>query len=108
AATMAAPISSAIASKLTAALSPSFLDVINESGAHNVPPGSETHFRVVIVSAQFQGLKLLARHRAVQALLELELKTGVHALSITAKTPEEWAAKSTVAQSPPCLGGGAQ
>ncbi len=41
------------------------LEVINESSQHNVPAGSESHFKVVIVSAKFNGLPLMARHRDV-------------------------------------------
>ena len=38
------------------------LEVVNESGGHNVPAGSETHFKVVLVAAEFNGQRLLARH----------------------------------------------
>jgi BolA protein len=60
---------------------------------------------VVVVSPQFEGQALLERHRTVNALLDEELKGGVHALSIVAKTPAQWAKASAVAPSPPCLGG---
>ncbi len=73
---------------------------------HNVPKDSETHFKVVCVSPAFEGKPLLGRHRAVNALLDAELKGGVHALSIVAKTPAEWAAsEGAVAPSPSCRGG---
>lgn len=49
---------------------------------HSVPKGSETHFKVVVVSDQFKDKTLLDRHRAVNQLLDEELKSGVHALSI--------------------------
>ncbi|MGL4717279.1 MAG: BolA family protein, partial [Aeromonas sp.] len=55
--------------KLTAALSPTRLEVFNESHMHRVEPGSESHFKVVIVSQQFAGQRLLARHRQVNAIL---------------------------------------
>ena len=72
---------------------------------HNVPRGSETHFKVVIVSEQFRDTKLIARHRMVNESLSEELQTGVHALSILAKTPEQWTQGQTVEKSPACRGG---
>lgn len=83
------------------------LEVINESHRHNVPPGSESHFKVVLVADSFDGIGLLGRHRQVNALLAAELSGAIHALAIHAYTPAEWAAKTGNApMSPPCLGGG--
>ncbi|MGE0622158.1 MAG: BolA family protein [Pseudomonadales bacterium] len=82
------------------------LQVVNESGGHNVPAGSETHFKVVLVSDAFEGLRLLARHRAVNDALAAELAGGVHALAIHTYTPAEWRQRfGTAPLSPPCLGG---
>ncbi len=82
------------------------LDVVNESGGHNVPPGSETHFKVVLVSDEFAGQRLLARHRSVNEALTAELAGGVHALAVHTYTPEEWGERFGDAPlSPPCLGG---
>ena len=67
------PVQKAIHEKLTGALSPSFLEVRNESFMHNVPEGSETHFKVTVVSGAFEGMKLLQRHRKVNELLSEEL-----------------------------------
>ncbi|MGL5236711.1 MAG: BolA/IbaG family iron-sulfur metabolism protein, partial [Plesiomonas shigelloides] len=61
-----------IIAKLQAAFAPLHLDVINESHRHNVPAGSESHFKVVLVSDAFCGQRLLARHRAVNAALAEE------------------------------------
>ncbi len=98
----------AIEEKLTAAFSPSHLEVVNESGKHNVPPGSETHFKVVLVSDAFAGQRLLARHRAVNAALSAELRGGVHALAMHTYTASEWRERLEGARrSPSCLGGGA-
>lgn len=95
-----------IEGKLTAALKPVHLQVLNESGSHNVPKGSETHFKCVIVSSEFEGKALLARHRLVNTLLSDELGCGVHALSIVAKTAPEWErAQGAVPASPACMGG---
>jgi BolA protein len=82
------------------------LEVVNESGRHNVPPGSESHFKVTLVSDAFQDIGLLARHRLVHRILADELANGVHALAIHAYTSDEWRARTGNApMSPPCLGG---
>mmetsp|Transcript_8289 Transcript_8289/g.20633 ORF Transcript_8289/g.20633 Transcript_8289/m.20633 type:complete len:112 (+) Transcript_8289:81-416(+) len=94
-----------ITSKLEAAFSPTHLEVLNESDAHNVPRGSETHFKVIVVSEGFAGVGPLDRHRLVNGALADELSGGVHALSIVAKTPAQWAKASHISPSPPCLGG---
>jgi len=100
------PIQSCIERKLQAALVPAHLQVINESHSHNVPKGSETHFKVVAVSSMFEGKALLARHRLINGLLSEELEAGVHALSIVAKTASEWEkAEGAVPPSPACRGG---
>lgn len=101
----AAPVQAAITAKLGAAFDPTHLEVVNESYKHSVPRGSETHFKVTVVSAAFAELKLIQRHRAVHAALAEELAGGVHALSITAKTPQQWAAKPVSRATPNCLGG---
>ena len=53
------PISTKIVEKLSEALNPSHLQVINESHMHSVPKGSETHFKVVVVTKSFDGLPLI-------------------------------------------------
>lgn len=86
---------------------PLHVEVDNESHMHNVPEGSESHFRVVLVSEQFDGKPLLQRHRAVNATLAEMLEGRIHALALHTMTPEEWFAKGgEAAASPPCLGGG--
>ncbi len=95
-----------IEDKLKSALSPELLEVENESANHNVPKGSETHFRVVVVSRSFEGKLPVARHQLVYKALAEEMKPGrVHALAITSRTPAEWAAAAEANVSPPCLGG---
>ena len=97
-----------IEEQLRASLAPEVLEVVNESENHNVPRGSETHFKVTIVSLAFEGLGRVERHRLVNtALAELLAKKGIHALAITPRTPAEWATArgSIVVASPPCLGG---
>lgn len=96
----------AIIRKLVISFEPAHLDVRNESGKHSVPSGSESHFKAVIVSAKFSGISLLDRHRLINEILAHELKNGVHALSLTALTPEEWESRGGQTNaSPPCLGG---
>ena len=84
-----------------------YLEVVNESHMHNVPPGSESHFKVTVVSDRFQGERLIGRHRLVNGLLRTELDGPVHALSIHVFTPDEWLARGgRIPDSPPCMGGG--
>jgi BolA family transcriptional regulator, general stress-responsive regulator len=91
--------------KLQDGIRPVHLAVVNESGMHNVPAGSETHFRVLVVSPGFAGSPRLARHRTVHSLLADELAGGVHALAIDAWTPEEWQRQGSPSVSPACRGG---
>lgn len=94
---------------VVAELKPVRLDVMNESHMHNVPPDSETHFKLVIVSDGFDEKSLVARHRMVNKLLAEQLKSGVHALSMHTYTPQEWTARGgEVPESPPCMGGKAR
>ncbi len=99
-------IQSTIEQKINGALQPKHLDVINESSMHNVPADSESHFKVTIVSDQFEGKRLLERHRMLNELLAEQLAGQIHALSLNTLTPDEWAEKhGEVRKSPPCLGG---
>ena len=82
-----------IRSKLTSALAPSRLVVLDESHRHAGHAGSrpegETHFHVEITSAAFAGLSRVARQRLVYDVLAEELRDRVHALSLATTTPEE-------------------
>ncbi|MFZ1872263.1 MAG: transcriptional regulator BolA [Chania sp.] len=96
-----------IETKLRAAFEPAHLDVVNESHRHNVPAGSESHFKVVIVSDRFVGERFLTRHRSIYAVLAQELADGVHALALHTYTLKEWEElQDTVLASPPCRGAG--
>lgn len=89
-----------------AALTPLHLEVVNESFMHSVPPNSETHFKVVVVSPQFEGKRQVARHQSIYRLLADELAGGVHALALHTYTEDEWQARAQSAPaSPECLGG---
>ena len=59
--------------KLSEGLAALHLEVTNESGQHNVPAGSESHFKVVVVSNDFEDKNLVAQHRLVYKLLGSEL-----------------------------------
>ncbi|SDU12037.1 BolA family protein [Halopseudomonas salegens] len=86
------------------ALSPAHLELTNESHMHNVPPGSESHFKAVVVSDAFGDLTRVRRHQAVYAALG-ELMQRIHALALHTYTPEEWQARTAAPDSPQCLGG---
>ena len=102
-------IQESIQQKLESAFSPLHLEVINESHMHSVAEGSESHFKVLIVSDTFKGEKLINRHRQVNKVLAQELQGGVHALALHTMTPEDWFEKGGKApESPPCLGGSKQ
>lgn len=94
-----------IRSLLESQLAPVHLEIINESHQHSVKPGSETHFKLVVASAAFDGKSSVARQRAVHAALASELALGLHALTMSTFTPAEWEASPTIRSSPPCLGG---
>ncbi|WP_018954279.1 BolA family protein [Thioalkalivibrio sulfidiphilus] len=92
--------------KLREAFDPVHLEVVNESANHNVPPGSESHFKVTIASQAFEGERLVGRHRKVNAVLSEELAGRIHALALHTLTPDEWFERAgRVPDSPPCLGG---
>lgn len=100
-------IATTIEQKLLSAFTPSHLDVINESSQHNVPVGSESHFKVVIVSKNFEGERLIKRHRAINQVLANELSEHIHALALHTYTEKEWHDyyADDVPLSPKCLGG---
>jgi len=99
-------IQNQIEKTLKEALNPLHLEVTNESGMHSVPRNSETHFKVIAVSQNFEKQTLLFRHRLVNELLSDQLAGPVHALSLHALTPSEWErAQGETVDSPACRGG---
>jgi BolA protein len=95
-----------IIDKLTQAMQPDFLDVVNESAMHAVPENSETHFKVTIVAQSFVGVRPVARHQRIYQELAEELDGPVHALALHTYSPDEWVKHSAqVPTSPDCLGG---
>ena len=96
-----------VEAKLREKLAPQHLEVVNESHMHSVAPGSETHFKVIVVSSLFEGMSPVKRHQLVYGALSEEMSKkpaqgGVHALAITSRTPAEWAASPEANQSPLC------
>ena len=79
--------------KLTEALQPTRLDIVDDSHRHaghaGADPLGETHFNITIVSAAFDGKSRVARQRLVYDLVAQELKERVHALSLKTLTPAE-------------------
>jgi len=80
--------------KLEMALHPRRLAIFNDSHLHaghhpGAQRGEETHFRVEIVAAAFAGESRVARQRRVYSILAEELAGPVHALQVSARTPEE-------------------
>ena len=74
------------------ALSPSALELVDESHKHIGHAGARDgrgHFALRIVSAQFDGLSMVARHRRVYDAVGELMQTDIHALSIHAQTPAE-------------------
>ena len=78
---------------LIAAFSPTLLRVEDDSARHaghaGAREGGQTHFNVVVVSEAFRGMNRVARSRAVHAALAAEFAGGMHALSLTLRTPDE-------------------
>ncbi len=91
---------------LQEALAPTQLEVRNDSHLHSVPPNSETHFSVLVVSEHFANLSRVQRHQAIHRVLMAEFEGGLHALSIHAMTVDEWeASEKSHTKPPPCLSG---
>ncbi|SMF61811.1 BolA family protein [Allosphingosinicella indica] len=87
------PVAAEITDRLTRALAPTQLRVINDSAQHHGHAGDdgsgESHFTVEIEAPQFAGLTRLARQRAVNAALGDLMRERVHALAIKARAPGE-------------------
>lgn len=85
-----------ITTVLRAAFAPSAFEIVDESARHvghaGARPEGETHFAVLLVSPLFRGMSRVQRSRAVHEVLASEFDTGLHALSLTLRTPEEAAA----------------
>ncbi|TKB49625.1 BolA family protein [Ferrimonas aestuarii] len=89
---------------VTEALSPTHLEVINESHMHRTPKDAETHFKVIVVSDEFEGKRLLARHRIINGLLQSQFDAGLHALALHTYTEAEWSEQQAAPKTPGCTG----
>lgn len=94
-----------IESLLSHHFQPQHLQVENESHQH-AGPAQNSHFKVTIVSEQFDGLRAVGRHRAVYKTLSDLMSAPVHALALHTYTPAEWDQRQADAPaSPRCRGG---
>ncbi|HEV3241754.1 MAG TPA: BolA family protein [Methyloceanibacter sp.] len=91
-------VEESIRQKLRGAFAPAVIEVVNDSRRHaghgSSPQTGESHFSVMVVSAAFAGKSRLERHRMVNTALAEELAGPVHALAVTALTPEEQAKRT--------------
>lgn len=91
-------IADLIEQRLTAALAPEILEVKDESHLHaghaGARAGGESHFRLLVVSRNFEGLSRIDRQRRVNEILRDALKEQIHALAMRTLTPDEYRAST--------------
>ena len=92
-----------IRTKIEQSLTPSVFDIVNESHMHS-GPATNSHFKLTIVSTEFEGVRPVARHQMVYKVLAEELAGEVHALALHTYSNEEWQIQSEAPQSPNCQG----
>jgi BolA protein len=100
-------IADRIKTKVSQALQPAYLELVNESHMH-AGPATDSHFKLVVVAEAFRGQGRVKRHQAVYRVLQEDLQSAgqggsVHALALHLHTPEEWTAVAVPA-SPLCAG----
>lgn len=82
---------------IAARFAPAEVTVRDDSAQHaghaGAAPGGETHYSLTVVSPAFAGLSRVARSRAVHEALAGEFASGLHALALTLRTPEEAAGR---------------
>lgn len=94
-----------IEEKLKTQISSLYVEVINESPNHNVPDGAESHFKVIVVSNDFENMRPVQRHQLIYKALNEEMKL-IHAIAIHPFTKLEWDKNNqSSSDSPDCLGG---
>ena len=94
-----------IEEKLKTQISSLYVEVINESPNHNVPDGAESHFKVIVVSNDFENMRAVQRHHLIYKALNEEMKL-IHAIAIHPFTKIEWDKNNqSSSDSPDCLGG---
>ena len=94
-------IESQIINTLSSSMNLSSLKIINESSMHNVPKGSESHFKIVVVTNDFNNLSIIKRHKLIYKTLD-NLMNKIHALSIHAFNEEEFKLNPIILDSPEC------
>jgi BolA protein len=95
------PIESQIINTLSTSMNLSSLKITNESFMHNVPKGSESHFKIVVVTNDFNNLSIIKRHKLIYKTLD-NLMNKIHALSIHAFNEEEFKLNPIILDSPEC------
>lgn len=86
---------------LISEFNPSVLKIVNESYMHNVPEGSESHFKLVIVSDEFKNLSNVKRHQQIYKALNKPMES-IHALSIYSFSKDEYKDSPMILDSPNC------
>jgi BolA protein len=86
--------SASITDRITKAISPNSLEIINESHLHaghqeSFDGTGETHLRIKVVADKFEGMSRVDRHRVINALVAEEIALGLHAIAIEARAPSE-------------------
>ena len=93
--------------RIQAAFHPEFVTIENESHMHSSGRGADSHFKLVIVSDAFEGMRKVQRHQQLYQLFADDLKNGIHALALHLYTPAEWQQAGEVfPKSPNCAGVG--
>jgi BolA protein len=95
-----------IQAMVSEAVNVAYIDLINESHKHSVPENSETHFKLTLVSHDFDKMSKVARHQKVYGAVSVLMQEGLHALALHTYSPDEWALlKQQIPESPDCMGG---
>ena len=82
-----------IEQRLSERLTPAHLDIQDDSAKHAGHRGATSaggHYRVVIVSDEFEGRTLIERHRLVNEAVSDLFGSQIHALSMRTLTPDQW------------------
>ena len=87
-----------IINKVKLKLDPIFFEIENESSKH-AHGGSESHFRLLVVSDKFLNQNRVERQKFIYDLLKEEMSEGIHALAQRMLTPEEWGKLSKIENS---------
>jgi len=80
---------------------PSLLSITNESYMHNVPEGSESHFKIVLVSDSFKDVSKIKQHQKIYKVLG-NIMNSIHALSIYSFDEMEYENNPVIIDSPNC------